>query len=84
MASGTIASLRDKGFGFIMPDGTPVGADLFFHSTAVTGTSFDQLREGQRVSFEEEPDARDPSRRRAVNVRASKDGDSDSVRARES
>jgi cold shock CspA family protein len=34
----------------------------------VLGTSFDQLREGQRVSFDEEPDTRDPSRRRAVNV----------------
>jgi CspA family cold shock protein len=84
MASGTIASLRDKGFGFILPDGTPGEADLFFHSTAVTDKTFDQLREGQRVSFEEEQDARDPSRRRAVNVRTSEDGDSDSVRPRES
>ena len=84
MASGTIASLRDKGFGFIMPDGATGRADLFFHSTAVTGTTFDQLREGQRVSFEEEPDSRDPSRRRAVNVRASEDRDSDSMRVGES
>jgi CspA family cold shock protein len=75
MASGTIASLRDKGFGFIMPDGVSGRADLFFHSTAVTGTPFDQLREGQRVRFEEEPDARDPSRRRAVNVRVAADPD---------
>jgi CspA family cold shock protein len=68
MATGTIASLRDKGFGFILVDGAPGRGDLFFHSTAVVGTSFDQLREGQRVSFDEEPDARDASRRRAVNV----------------
>jgi CspA family cold shock protein len=68
MAIGTIASLRDKGFGFIMPDGASGRGDLFFHHTALTDTSFDQLREGQRVSFDEEPDPRDASRRRAVNV----------------
>ena len=75
MTTGTIASLRDKGFGFILVDGAPGRGDLFFHSTAVVGTSFDQLREGQRVSFDEEPDSRDPSRRRAVNVTLVNDGD---------
>ena len=69
MATGTIASLRDRGFGFIMPDGASANGDLFFHHTAVTDTTFDQLREGQKVSFDEEPDPRDMSRRRAVNVR---------------
>jgi CspA family cold shock protein len=68
MASGTIASLRDRGFGFIMPDGTVGRGDLFFHWSAVAGASFDELREGQRVSFDAEPDPRDPSRQRAVNV----------------
>jgi len=72
MSSGTIASLRDRGFGFIMPDGAGRG-DLFFHHTAVAETSFDELREGQRVSFEEAPDPRDPSRQRAVNVRLVED-----------
>jgi cold shock protein len=75
MTTGTIASLRDKGFGFILVDGAPGRGDLFFHSTAVVGTSFDQLREGQRVSFDEEPDSRDPSRRRAVNVTPVESGD---------
>ena len=69
MASGTIASLRDRGFGFILPDGATGRVDLFFHHTALAETSFEQLREGQRVSFEEAPDPRDASRRRAVNVR---------------
>jgi cold shock protein len=69
MASGTIASLRDRGFGFILPDGGKARNDLFFHRSAVSGTTFDELREGQRVSFDEEPDPRDPTRRRAVNVR---------------
>jgi cold shock protein len=75
MTMGTIASLRDKGFGFILVDGASGRGDLFFHSTAVLGTSFDQLREGQRVSFDEEPDTRDPSRRRAVNVTLVDSGD---------
>ena len=76
MASGTIASLRDRGFGFIMPDGASSNGDLFFHRSAVTETTFEYLREGQRVSFDEEPDPRDASRRRAVNVRVSSDRDS--------
>lgn len=73
MASGTIASLRDRGFGFIMPDGASANGDLFFHRSAVTETTFDALREGQRVTFDEEPDPRDASRRRAVNVRVSRE-----------
>jgi CspA family cold shock protein len=69
MASGTIASLRDRGFGFILPDGAARSGELFFHHSAVAETSFEQLQEGQQVSFDEAPDPRDPSRRRAVNVR---------------
>ncbi|HIE97583.1 MAG: cold shock domain-containing protein [Fuerstiella sp.] len=48
MAEGTIKRITDKGFGFI-EDGT--GKDMFFHSSAVEGTSFEQLQEGQRVSY---------------------------------
>jgi cold shock protein len=75
MTTGTIASLRDKGFGFILVDGASGRSDLFFHSTSVLDTTFDQLREGQRVSFDEEPDARDATRRRAVNVTLIGNGD---------
>ena len=76
MATGTVASLRDKGFGFIMPDGASGRGDLFFHRTAVADAGFDHLREGQRVSFDEEPDPRDATRRRAVNVKMLGDDDS--------
>jgi|SoiMethySBSTD1v2_1073268.scaffolds.fasta_scaffold5011737_1 cold shock protein len=69
MATGTIASLRDKGFGFIAPDGAGSRGDLFFHRSAMADDSFERLVEGQRVSFDEEPDPRDATRRRAVNVR---------------
>jgi len=50
MAEGTIKKLTEKGFGFIN-----VGKekDLFFHSSSVQGVSFDDLHEGQKVSFTE-------------------------------
>jgi CspA family cold shock protein len=70
MATGTVASLREKGFGFIAPDGAAGRSDLFFHRSAVADGEFEELREGQRVSFDQEPDPRDASRQRAVNVRA--------------
>jgi CspA family cold shock protein len=64
MPGGTIKRLvRDRGFGFIRDDG---GQEWFFHRSAVQG-SFDQLNEGQRVNFEEEPSAKGP---RAGNVRS--------------
>ena len=50
MAEGTIKKLTDKGFGFITTGGSN---DLFFHSSSVQGTSFEQLREGEKVSFTE-------------------------------
>jgi cold shock protein len=64
MANGTIKRLvRDRGFGFIRDDN---GQEWFFHRSAVRDGSFDQLNEGQRVSFEEEPSAKGP---RAGNVK---------------
>jgi len=46
--TGTIKRITDKGFGFIAaPDGT----EYFFHQSACTGTPFDEMREGDRVSF---------------------------------
>jgi CspA family cold shock protein len=50
MAEGTIKKLTDKGFGFIKVGGEK---DLFFHSKSVQGCSFDDLHEGQSVSFTE-------------------------------
>ncbi len=49
MAEGTIKRLTDKGFGFI---DTGAGDDMFFHMSACEGCRFDDLQEGQRVSFE--------------------------------
>lgn len=50
MAEGTIKKLTDKGYGFIKTAGTK---DLFFHSKSVQGVSFEELREGQDVSYTE-------------------------------
>jgi CspA family cold shock protein len=68
MTQGTIKRINsDRGFGFIAPDGS--SQDLFFHMSAVEGRAFDQLREGQRVSFEVGTDPRNPTRTRAEQVR---------------
>jgi CspA family cold shock protein len=45
---GTIKRITDKGFGFIV---TGEGPEYFFHQSACVGTPFDDLREGQPVSF---------------------------------
>ncbi|MBC8352681.1 MAG: cold shock domain-containing protein [Planctomycetes bacterium] len=50
MAEGTIKKLTDKGFGFI---DTGTGKDLFFHNSSLEGVSYDDLQEGERVSFTE-------------------------------
>jgi CspA family cold shock protein len=68
MATGTIKTLRDRGFGFIEPDGSDGREDLFFHHSAVANRGFEMLQIGQRVNFEVAPDPRDPSRMRAINV----------------
>jgi cold shock protein len=62
--NGTIKRLvSDKGFGFIAAgDGT----EYFFHQSAVTGTAFDQLREGQAVTFDVGHGAKGP---RGENVK---------------
>ena len=63
MPGGTIKRLvRDRGFGFIKDDS---GQEWFFHRSAVQG-DFEDLREGQRVGFDEEPSDKGP---RAGNVR---------------
>ncbi|MFB3853400.1 MAG: cold-shock protein [Vicinamibacterales bacterium] len=64
MPNGTIKRLvRDRGFGFIRDDG---GQEFFFHRSAVKDVPFEQLNEGQRVLFEEEPSGKGP---RASNIR---------------
>jgi CspA family cold shock protein len=63
MSFGVIKRLTDKGFGFISNDS---GTDMFFHMSAVEGARFEELREGQKVSYNE---GRGPKGARAENVR---------------
>jgi CspA family cold shock protein len=66
MATGTVKFFNaHKGFGFIAPEG---GAkDVFVHATAVEAAGMRSLTEGQKVSFDIQPDARGS---KAVNLRS--------------
>ncbi len=51
MATGTVKWFNEaKGFGFIAQDDG--GADVFVHFSAISGSGFRTLTEGQKVSFE--------------------------------
>ena len=71
---GSIVRLQDKGFGFIKPeDGEK---DVFFHASAIVEGSFDDLKEGDTVTFDVEEGPKGPA---ATNVAiASGDSASDS------
>jgi cold shock protein len=57
MAIGTVKFFNTaKGYGFIAPEGG--GKDVFVHATAVEAAGLRTLTEGQRVSFDVQPDAR--------------------------
>lgn len=64
MTTGTVKFFNvTRGFGFISPeDGSK---DVFVHISAVEQAGMSQLTEGQKVSFEVQPDARGP---KAVNL----------------
>jgi cold shock CspA family protein len=68
-ATGFVTALRHRGVGYIERDGEGGRAELFFDRAGVAGDGFGQLHEGQRVSFDEEPDPGGRDRPRAVNVR---------------
>lgn len=61
MTQGTIHGIQiARGIGFIRPDdGT---TDLLFHRSVLDAGAFEELREGQWVTFEVGPDPRDPAR----------------------
>jgi CspA family cold shock protein len=63
MAEGTIKKLTEKGFGFIDTGGSK---DLFFHHSSLEGVQYEELQEGQRVTFTEGSGPKGPA---AENVR---------------
>ena len=50
MQEGTIVRIMEKGFGFISREGEE--KDLFFHSNELVDVEFNDLKEGQKVTFE--------------------------------
>lgn len=64
LMTGTIKKKTDKGFGFITS--SDLDKDLFFHSNSLVGVTFDEIKEGDNVSFETEES---PKGLNAVNVK---------------
>ena len=63
MPQGTVKKvISEKGFGFIEGE----RGDIFFHHTALVGTTIENLQEGQLVEYEEGSGPKGP---RAENVR---------------
>jgi cold shock protein len=65
MAEGTIKRLMDKGFGFIDMGN---GKDMFFHASNLDGVQFEDLYEGQNVTY---TPGQGPKGPRAENIRPS-------------
>jgi CspA family cold shock protein len=61
---GTIKKkMDDKGFGFI--SSSELAKDVFFHSKSLVGISFDEIKEGDNVTFDTEES---PKGLNAINV----------------
>ena len=66
MTIGTVKFFNSsKGFGFISPDGG--GKDVFVHASALEAAGMRTLSEGQKVSFDIQPDAKGS---KAANLQA--------------
>ena len=60
---GTIKTLTEKGFGFITVDGEE--KDLFFHRNELKDVTYEELKVGDKVSFEKADSEKGPN---AINV----------------
>lgn len=66
MSTGTVKWFNEgKGFGFIADDNG--GDDVFVHFSAILSDGYKSLSEGQKVTFDTEPDPQ-KGRLRASNV----------------
>ncbi|MBA8835166.1 CspA family cold shock protein [Rhizobium leguminosarum] len=66
MATGTVKFFNeDKGFGFISSDSG--STDIFVHISALQASGIQTLRDGQKVSFDTEPDRRGKGSK-AINI----------------
>ena len=67
MSQGTVRWFNaGKGYGFIAND--EGGDDVFVHFSAIQVEGFRTLKEGQKVSYEIEPDPKNAEKLRAINV----------------
>jgi CspA family cold shock protein len=62
--NGVIKRKTDKGFGFIAVEGQD--KDLFFHSNSLVDVTFDEIKEGDAVTFDMEDSPKGPN---AINVK---------------
>ncbi|MBO5736949.1 MAG: cold-shock protein [Clostridia bacterium] len=69
MCQGTVKWFNaEKGYGFIAND--EGGDDVFVHFSAIVMDGYRRLKEGQKVTFETEPDPKNPEKLRAIKVQA--------------
>ena len=69
MAQGTVKWFNaEKGYGFIA--GEEGGEDVFVHFSAIVAEGYRRLKEGQKVTYETEPDPKNPEKLRAIDVKA--------------
>ena len=67
MNNGTVKWFnQEKGYGFVSNDDG--SGDVFVHFSAIQMDGYKTLAEGQKVTYDTEPDPRDSSKQRAVNV----------------
>lgn len=62
--TGTIKTLTPKGFGFITAEG--LQKDIFFHSNSLVDVKYEELHEGDAVTFDTEEA---PKGLNAINVK---------------
>jgi len=74
--TGTIVRKRDNGYGFIKPDNDE--KDVFFHAQALVDVAFDDLQEGDKVTFDVEQGPKGPS---ATNVQRTEEAAAPEVEA---
>ena len=65
MATGTIKTKTDKGFGFISVEGS---ADVFFHHSACNG-QYESMQIGEMVQFDIENGPKGPKASNVVSVK---------------